>query len=112
MMFGSAAVMVPPEQTTSWTGVLANALDLTAEGLVGLTVIAVFAGLLIPRWVYMQLVREIEYLRTAIKEERENRVKATDTAIKALAAVEQFKRVLDSLKPEGGAEDEVAVHKE
>lgn len=71
--------------------------DLTAPALVGIAVMMVFFGLLVPRWTYKEKAKESERWRLAFETERERANTADAQAAKVLEGQQTSHKLIEAI---------------
>lgn len=79
-------------------------IDYTPPTLLGLAVVLIFFGLLVPRWVYQEKVKEVEYLKKALELRAEAQERSTAQTAELLEATKTNAKFLQALvgAKEGG----------
>lgn len=103
MLFLLFPLVADPTATT-FLSAFGSLRDITAVGLLGLVVIAIFVGWLIPRWVYLQKEKEAELYRKLAESERKRADAGDKTIAVALGSLNEIKETLEAIRrpPVGG----------
>jgi len=72
-------------------------IGLTAPALLGIAILAIILGRLIPRWTYMEKVRECERWRQAYEVERDARATSNKQTIELLEVVKTNHTIITAI---------------
>lgn len=94
----------------SWLSALGGWATLTPSGLLIIVVVMILAGLLIPRFVYLQKEKEVLYLRAANEKLRDIADEAVKTQVAIAKSLKSIERALYSIAGpavlDGGEDDD------